>query len=115
MHELLPNARRNARGEAIAMGGRLFNPAMQVSLYNGNERIWQGWYFLREKLPEAMVTSGVFLRPVEPIYETFSLLTINRDPGDKIALLGSLCISLGVLLAFFSFYRKRARGDRPEV
>ena len=115
VHKLLPDARRNIQGRVILVGNRLNNPAMQLSLSDPTGQLWEGWYFLREPLPDALREAGVFLRPVEPINKTYSLLTINRDPADKMALTGSLCISIGVIFAFFSFYRKRAQGDRPEV
>ncbi len=115
VHKLLPDARQNSQGRVMQVGSRLNNPAMQLSLSGPDGQFWQGWYFLRSPLPGALREAGVFLRPVEPINKTFSLLTINRDPGDKMALAGSLCISIGVIFAFFSFYRKRVQGDRPEV
>ena len=115
VHKLLPDARQNSQGRVMQVGSRLNNPAMQLSLSGPDDQFWQGWYFLRSSLPGALREAGVFLRPVEPINKTFSLLTINRDPGDKMALAGSLCISIGVIFAFFSFYRKRVQGDRPEV
>lgn len=115
VHNLLPDARQNRQGQVIQTGNRLNNPAMQISLHTGSGRIWQGWYFLRRPLPAAMQSAGAFLRPVEPVYRTYSLLTVNRDPGDKLALTGGICIAIGVIFAFFSFYRKRALGDRPEV
>jgi len=52
---------------------------------------------------------------VEPVLSIFSLLTINRDPGNKVALTGGLMITVGVIFTFFSFYRKRTIGDRPEI
>lgn len=116
VQRLLPDARRNSQGQVMRAGSRLNNPAMQISMQSlTGEQLWNGWYFLREPPPKYLRDAGVFLRPIEPLYKTFSLLTINRDPGDKMALVGSLCISIGVIFAFFSFYRKRARGDRPEV
>ncbi len=115
VNALLPDARRNRQGQVMQTGTRLNNPAMQISLHNPAGQFWQGWYFLRSSPPAEMQSSGIHLRPVEPLYKTFSLLTINRDPGDKMALAGSALITIGVILAFFSFYRKRARGDRPEV
>lgn len=45
----------------------------------------------------------------------YSLLTINYDPAANLAFAGSLAMGCGVLLALFSFYRKRARGDRPDI
>ncbi len=112
---LFPDARRNNQGRVVQASSDLNNPAMMLSLHGPTGRTWQGWYFLRSPLPEALTSAGIVLRPVEATYSTFSLLTINRDPGDKLALAGSMLISAGIVIAFFSFYRKRALGDRPEV
>jgi len=115
VHRLLPDARRDQRGNIRQSGNHLNNPAMQMALHDADGPIWQGWYFLRQPLPAELSSAGVVLRPTEPLFRTFSVLTVNQDPGDKLALAGGLCLSVGVVLAFFSFYRKRARGDRPEV
>jgi cytochrome c biogenesis protein len=115
IHRILADARRNSQGRVMQVGSRLNNPAMQISLQGPAGKLWEGWYFLRDPLPKELRKAGISLRPIEPIYKTFSLLTINRDPGDKLALAGSICISLGVIFAFFSFYRKRAQADRPEI
>ena len=115
IRKLLPDARRNNQGLVVQTSSRLNNPAMLVSLQGQSGQIWEGWYFLRNPLPQALRQAGLSLRPMEPVYKTFSLLTINRDPGDKMAMLGAICITLGVFFAFFSFYHKRAQGDRPEV
>jgi cytochrome c biogenesis protein len=45
----------------------------------------------------------------------YSILTINYDPGANLAFVGSLGMGSGVLLTLFSFYRKRTRGDRPDI
>lgn len=45
----------------------------------------------------------------------YSILTINYDPGAKLAFAGSIAMGGGVLVTLFSFYRKCARGDRPDV
>ena len=111
----LPDAGRDRQGRVIPVGSRLNNPALHLSLFGPTGTIWQGWYFLRRPLPEGLVNAGIYLKPVEPVLTPFSLLTINRDPGDKTALAGGVCITVGVLFAFFSFYRKRATGDRPEI
>ncbi len=115
VHKLLPDARQNSQGRVMQVGSSLNNPALQISLSGPAGQIWQGWYFLRNPVPTALREAGILLRPVEPIYKTFSLLTINHDPGDKLALAGSIFIAIGVIFAFFSFYRKRSQGDRPEV
>jgi cytochrome c biogenesis protein len=48
-------------------------------------------------------------------YIPYSILTINYDPGAKLAFAGSITMGCGVLLTLFSFYRKRALGDRPDI
>lgn len=115
VHQLLPDARQNSQGKVMQVGSRLNNPAMQISILDKGETTWTGWYFLRNRPPAELIDAGVIFRPIEPLFRSFSLLTINRDPGDKVALLGSIFISVGVIFAFFSFYRKRAQGDRPEI
>jgi len=115
VHRFIPNARQDKKGRVVEIGRRLNNPALQISLLGPAGTIWQGWYFLRRQLPEVMVGAGIYLRPVEPVLTTFSLLTINRDPGDKVALTGGFFITVGVIFAFFSFYRKRTIDDRPEI
>ena len=115
VHRLLPDARKNSQGRVMQVGSRLNNPAMQVSILKDGKTTWTGWYFLRNRPPLELSDAGIILRPTEPLFKSFSLLTINRDPADKVALLGSIFISIGVVFAFFSFYRKRAQGDRPEI
>lgn len=109
------DARRTGQDKVMPVGSQLNNPAMQISLWSATERLWQGWYFLRGQPPQGLRDAGITLRPVEPLLSTFSVLTINRDPGDKLALAGGLLMAIGVIFALFSFYRKRAQGDRPEV
>lgn len=115
LHKLLPDARHNRQGQVVQAGSRLNNPAMLISLQGPSGELWKGWYFLRSPLPQPLQKTGLALRPIEPVFKTFSLLTINRDPGDKMAALGGGCVTLGVFFALFSFYRKRAQGDHPEV
>lgn len=111
---LLPDARRTGSGGALPGGDRLGNPAMQVRLSGPAGARWEGWYFLRASPPPALTAVNLFLRPVEPLFRNYSLLTVNRDPGSRLAAAGALCMTFGVGFAFVSFYAKRARGDRPE-
>ena len=113
--ELLGDARRAGDGRIIPISDQLGNPAMQLMLFRPDGTTWQGWYFLREAPPEPLVAANAVPQPLQPIAGYVSVLTINRDPGAGITLAGGVCLTIGVLLAFFSFYRKRARGDRPQV
>lgn len=48
-------------------------------------------------------------------YLPYSILTINYDPGANLALTGAIAMGCGVMLTLFSFYRKRTRGDHPDI
>lgn len=113
--QLLADARQAADGRVIPLSDQLGNPALQLLLLRPDGRIWQGWYFLREAPPFELADAGAAPQPLQPLAGYVSLLTVNRDPGAGLALAGGVCLSLGVLLAMFSFYRKRARGDRPQI
>jgi len=112
---LLADARQTGDGRVLPLGERLGNPAMQLLLLRPDGSSWQGWYFLREAPPLPLVAAGAAPQQLRPLAGYVSLLTVNRDPGAGLALAGGGCLSVGVLFAMFSFYRKRARGDRPQV
>lgn len=110
-----PHASRLPDGRVLRRGEQLGNPALELLLTGADGESWQGWYLLREGLPAELTRRGVNFWPTEPTYQVYSLLTINRDPGASLALVGSLAMLLGVLLAMVSYYYKRSRGDRPEI
>ncbi len=111
----LPDARRQANGEILYRSNQLGNPAFELRHRGVDGSTWQGWYFLRERLPNALRTKGIFPRPLSPIFKSYSSLTVNYDPGAKLAAVGSGLVTCGVLLALISFYRKRRHQDRPEI
>jgi len=112
---LLADARQTRDGRVIPLGDRLGNPAMQLLLQSPDGSLWQGWYFLRDTPPAALINAGAAPQPLQPLADYISLLTVNYDPGAGLSLAGGACLSVGVLLAMISFYRKRARGDRPQI
>jgi cytochrome c biogenesis protein len=112
---LLGDARHTADGRVIPLSDQLGNPALQLLLLRPDGGIWQGWYFLREAPPPVLVAAGAVPQPLQPLAGYVSLLTVNHDPGAELALAGGICLTVGVLLAMFSFYRKRTQGDRPQV
>ena len=112
---VLGDARQAADGRVIPLSDQLGNPALQLLLLRPDGSIWQGWYFLREAPPVLLAASGAAPRPLQPLAGYVSLLTVNRDPGAGLAMAGGGCLTLGVLLAMISFYRKRTRGDRPQI
>lgn len=110
-----PDARRLAGGRVVQRSGELSSPAFELELGQRDGSTWRGWYLLAEGPPPPLAEAGLLLRPVEPLYRPYSILTINDDPGASLALTGGLAMLAGVLLALVSFYYKRGRGDRPEV
>ncbi len=111
----LPDARQQANGQIFYRSNQLGNPAFELQYTGRNGDSWRGWYFLRQQLPPALEKRGLRLRPEAPLFDSFSSLTVNYDPGAPLAAVGSGLMGIGVLLALFSFYRKRLRQDRPEV
>jgi hypothetical protein len=110
-----PDAARSGRGQVAYRGNRLSNPAFEFELTRAGQKIWQGWYLLREGLPRELRRYGIMMQPTDPISRYYSVLTANYDPGAYIALAGSIFMGFGVWLALFSFYYKRSRGDRPDI
>ncbi|WP_305042020.1 cytochrome c biogenesis protein ResB [Geoalkalibacter sp.] len=111
--DFLPSARR--MGDRMVPMGGLTNPALHLRLAGAGETLWQGWYVLREGVPQELVRQGAALRPSEPLYRTYSILTINYDPGARIALVGGLAMCAGVSICIFSYYAKRRRQDHPDI
>ncbi|MFA7537002.1 MAG: hypothetical protein WCY68_13025 [Desulfuromonadales bacterium] len=103
-------------GGGFARGGDdLVDPAFRLTLSGPEGNLWQGWYRLNDGVPAPLAQAGLLLQPVEPVYRLYGLFTINRDPGAPLALAGGIAMGIGALFALFSFYAKRARGDRPEI
>lgn len=73
--------------------------------------MWQGLVVLPTSMGEGWVRNP----GQRPQRLPYSVLTINYDPGARLAAVGGGAMGLGVVLALFSFYSKRARGDRPEL
>jgi len=111
----LPDAVRRSDDQPVPASRRLGNPAIELEVVRPDIAPWRGWYVLREGLPFPLIAAGVRLWPTDPVYRSYSVLTINRDPGAPLALVGSLAMLAGVLFAMGSFYYKRARGDRPDI
>ena len=110
-----PDARRTSDGAVRALGEQLDNPAIELKFTAADGNWWQGWYFLRERSPEELARFGLIFNVLKPIFSVYSVLTIDYDPGAPLAAVGGGLMTVGVLLALFSFYRKRRWQDRPEI
>ena len=102
-------------GRLFPGGAELNNPAFELELIAPGREPWRGWYLLRQPLPAPLAAAGFSLQPLEPLVTWVSILTINRDPGADLALLGAWGMGIGAILALLSFYDKRQRGDAPDI
>jgi cytochrome c biogenesis protein len=109
----LPDARFDKNGQLRYRTDRVGSPAMELDFSTPDGKRWRGWYFLAQPAPEAL--SSLQPRPLQPLYTSYSSLTINYDPGSQVSATGGILTALGCLLALISFYRKRNRQDRPEI
>jgi len=92
---------------------RAFNPIFFGEIRRPGQDPEPFRYALREGLPPALARLGLDLRPLAPLQQPMSILAVHYDPGLPLAFAGALALTLGILLAIGSFYRKRIRGDRP--
>lgn len=111
----IPDVRRQSDGRLSYRSDRIGTPAYEINIRYKEGGNWQGLYFPTASIPYELRMTGFNLKPVAPVYSMYSLLTVNYDPGAPLASVGGGLMTIGVFIALFSFYRKRARQDRPEV
>lgn len=102
-------------GSVTRQGEDPVRPAVELELAAPGEPPWHGWYFPDEGIPAPLRKAGLHLQPTDILPTYSGIFAVNRDPGAPLALAGGVLMTVGVLLALFSFYSKRARGDRPEI
>lgn len=102
----------------LAPSGRPMEMLNTLALYRGDELLKR----VETRSNQPLLWEGLVAIPMSygqtgrgGRYLPYSILTINYDPGAKLAFAGSLAMGCGVILTLYSFYRKRARGDRPEI
>lgn len=102
----------------LAPSGRPLDMLNSLALYRGNQLLKR----VQARTNHPLTWNGLVVIPASygqtmraGRYLPYSILTINYDPGANIALAGGMAMGCGVLLTLFSFYRKRARGDRPDI
>ncbi len=110
-----PDAMQRRDGKVFPRGAQLGDPAIELELIRPGSDPWRGWYHLRQSPPLQLKQAGVILWPQQPLLKSYSVFTINRDPGAALAMTAGVLMALGACVALFSFYRKRARGDRPDI
>ena len=102
----------------LAPSGRPMEMLNTLALYKGDQLLKR----VQTRSNHPLIWNGLVVIPASygqtmggGRYMPYSILTINYDPGTNIAFAGSIAMGCGVLLTLFSFYRKRARGDRPDI
>ena len=102
----------------LAPSGRPMEMLNTLALYRGDELLKR----VETRSNHPLIWGGLVAIPISygqtsrgGRYVPYSILTINYDPGAKLAFAGSIAMGCGVLLTLISFYRKRARGDRPDI
>jgi cytochrome c biogenesis protein len=102
----------------LAPSGRPMEMLNTLALYRGDELLKR----VETSSNNPLIWGGLVAIPISygqtvrgGRYVPYSLLTINYDPGAKLAFAGSLAMGCGVFLTLFSFYRKRKRGDHPDI
>ena len=102
----------------LTPSGRPMEMLNTLALYRGDELIKR----VETRSNHPLTWGGMVVIPISygqtvrgGSYIPYSILTINYDPGAKLAFAGSLVMGCGVILTLVSFYRKRARGDRPDI
>ena len=101
-----------------AAGGRVMEMSNTLALYHDDRLLKR----VETRANHPLTWKGLVVIPVDTgqvrmggQLRTYSLMTINYDPGANLALVGSAAMGCGVLLAVFSFYRKRSTGDHPDI
>lgn len=110
-----PWASRLSDGALVFHGEEPVRPAVELELSLPGSPPWRGWYLPDEGVPASLAKAGLAFQPMETVSTFSGIFAVNRDPGAPLAFAGGIAMSAGVLLALFSFYAKRARGDRPSI
>lgn len=121
-HMLLPQGGASLKLEAFEpvfnSTGRPIDMLNTLALYQDGQLIkrveartnhpltWKGWVVIPASYGQT-VRNGRYL--------PYSVLTINYDPGATLAFAGAIAMGCGVMLTLISFYRKRTRGDHPDI
>lgn len=102
----------------LAPSGRPLEMLNTLALYRGDQLLKR----VETRSNQPLLWDGLVAIPMSygqtvrgGRYLPYSILTINYDPGAELAFVGSLAMGCGVLLTLISFYRKRERGDLPDI
>ncbi len=101
-----------------AAGGRVMEMSNTLALYHDDRLLKR----VETRANHPLTWKGLVVIPADAgqvrmggQLRTYSLMTINYDPGAGLALVGTIAMGVGVVVAMFSFYRKRSTGDHPDI
>jgi cytochrome c biogenesis protein len=112
------SVRLEAFEPVLNKSGRPIDMLNTLALYKGNQVIKR----VQARTNHPLTWNGLVIIPASygqtmrgGRYLPYSILTINYDPGANLAFVGGIAMGCGVILTLFSFYRKRRRGDHPDI
>lgn len=106
---LIPDFILDNAGEASSASSEFRNPALELKVFKGDTEWARGWAFLRIPNWRALAFDGYELFFSGLDFLPYAVLTINKDPGAIIALVGAL-LFMGALIALLFI-----RGEGAEL
>ncbi|MEW6607418.1 MAG: cytochrome c biogenesis protein ResB [bacterium] len=101
--DFLPDFAIDSDGRTFSRSAEFKNPAVKIAAYKGDTLKENGWLFLKHK--DFHHRQGKILSHLdfeEMVVEKYwSSLEVVKDPGAKIAILGSFLILLGLIRRFY--------------
>ncbi len=94
-----------ATGRPFTYSEQMNNPAVGISLFNGNNRIGGGWIFKR--FPDTgRLREGHTIELTDLWGFQYTGLQVRKDPGVWVVYFGCIAMAVGLFIAFFMSHRK---------
>jgi len=104
---LLPDFVMGSNGAAYTASKKFRNPAQEINIYRGGKLLQSGWVFFKYPGWSPLAFDGLELAFAGLDYTPYAVLTINKDPGLVIVLLGAMIFLFSLLgLLFMNFRHK---------
>jgi len=100
--QFLPDFTLDSDGKPTSASRDFRNPALELVVFRGNAELARGWALLKLPDTQAVTFDGyrLFFDGLE--YRGFAVLTINKDPGAPIALVGALLFLAALIALLFT-------------
>jgi len=98
---LIPDFTRDRKGKAYSASKQLRNPAMEVMIFKGEKFLTSDWVLLKNPGKAFLAFDRLKLVFSGLAYGPYAVLTINKDPGIVIVLVGALIFILSLIGLLF--------------